>query len=388
MNHLRRFGRSAAFSLVGLVGLTGPALAQSCQTAPPVESRSDGVWLAGDLHLHSRHSRDSSNNDLARILAFAEDAGLGFLAITDHDNHVDGDVAGHTWADPEFQSDAVILLYGAELTTHRGHANTFSATPYDHQALYDVRHDLDSEVARVVERLGVHVSANHPMTNDPFSFSYDFVDSIEVWNSVLNASGTLVWDDLLKSGRRITGRGGSDAHHGAPGPGEESGDNSYERWFNYAGTPTTWVHVPEASAEGVIAGLDEGRASISVNPYSPRVELFADLDQDGRMDVTMGDTACATGRPARFEVRLSGGSAVERKYAVTVIRNGGELMDLEIPRGDSSVRFEDTPDPDGLTYYRVVITGRKDGYPDVGLSRFVGGNLIALSNPIYFNYPD
>src|SRR5688500_7412711 len=89
----------------------------------------DGVWLKGDLHVHSRHSKDSSNNPIAKIVALAEAVGLDYLLVSDHDNHVDGDVARHTWADPEHRSDRLLLLYGAEWTTHRGHGTAISARP-------------------------------------------------------------------------------------------------------------------------------------------------------------------------------------------------------------------------------------------------------------------
>src|SRR5215475_8765655 len=87
---------------------------------PPVASLTDGVWLKGELHMHSRHSKESSNNPISKILAFSDSVGMDFICITDHDNHVGGDVEHNTWADPEFHSDSLVLLYGAEWTTTRG----------------------------------------------------------------------------------------------------------------------------------------------------------------------------------------------------------------------------------------------------------------------------
>jgi hypothetical protein len=129
---------------------------------PPVASLTDGVWLKGDLHLHSRHSHDSSNNSGAKIISFAESVGFDYLCITDHDNHVQGDVAHHTWTDPEFTSKSVLLLYGAEWTTTRGHGNIFSARPYDQQRLYDVRDQRDIVIGAVKKELGVHLSPTIP----------------------------------------------------------------------------------------------------------------------------------------------------------------------------------------------------------------------------------
>ena len=228
----------------------------SLKLAPGI---SNGVWLSGDLHVHSRHSTESTNNPIPKILEFAESQGMGFICITDHDNHVNGDVANNTWADPEFKSDSLVLLYGAEWTTTRGHGNTFSAKPYDHQLFYDVRDQRDTLIGRVKNDLGIHLSANHPSGKDNFGFSYDLVSSIEVWNSALwekNLNAIMIWDDMLSSGRMITGRGGSDAHHGYPDSTEQATKNTPERNFNYIGTPTTWVFAKEKTGEAVVEALD------------------------------------------------------------------------------------------------------------------------------------
>ncbi len=108
-------------------------------TLPPVQSLTNGVWLKGDLHVHSSHSTDGGNpsperHPVAKILDYAKSVGFGYIAITDHDNHVLGDVEHHTWADPALKSDSVLILYGAEWTTTRGHGNTFPAKPYNHQS--------------------------------------------------------------------------------------------------------------------------------------------------------------------------------------------------------------------------------------------------------------
>ena len=130
-----------------LLAITGTAWAQpvvsatpgqpvaSAMPGQPIASLTDGVWLKGELHIHSRHSKESSNNPISKIIAFSTSVGMDFVCITDHDNHVGGDVAHNTWADPEFRSDSILLLYGAEWTTVRGHGNVFSAKPYDHQRL-------------------------------------------------------------------------------------------------------------------------------------------------------------------------------------------------------------------------------------------------------------
>lgn len=358
----------------------------------PVASLTDGVWLKGELHMHSRHSTESSNNSIAKIIAFCKSAGIDYLAITDHDNHVNGDVAHHTWADPEFKSDSVLLLYAAEWTTTRGHGNAFSARPYDHQQLYDVRDQRDTVVGRVKNKLGIHLSANHPSGKDHFGYSYDIVNSIEVWNSAIwskNANAIMIWDDMLSSGRKLTGRGGSDAHHGVPVGDEKAGPNTYQAKANYAGTPTTWVFAKTRTVQAVIDALTNGRVSISSNPYAPRVEFYADLNGDDKMDAMMGDNVKATGKPVKFSVKLTGSSIKDTTYTVNVVKDGNPFNTYKMDGKTPVIEFTDTPALTGRTYYRVTVEGPSTPYPQVPQSAMMSGKMVGLSNPICFNFdPD
>jgi hypothetical protein len=356
---------------------------------PPVGSLTKGVWLKGELHVHSRHSTESSNNPVSKIIAFSKSVGMDYLCITDHDNHVEGDVANNTWADPEYKSDSILLLYGAEWTTTRGHGNVFFAKPYDHQKLYDVRDQRDVIVGAVKKQLGVHLSANHPSGKDHFGYSYDMIESIEVWNSVLwskNANAIMIWDDMLSSGRKLTGRGGSDAHHGKPDSPDKATANSGQVNANYVGTPTTWVFATERSSQAVINALTNGRVSISANPYAPRVEFFADTNEDGKMDMMMGDNVKSIGKQVKFRIQLSGNTLPDADYTITVIKNGGKFNTYQATGKKPMAEFTDAPSATGRTYYRVTVEGRPTPYPQVPGSMALGGNMVALSNPICFNF--
>lgn len=351
-----------------------PAEGGGGQTPPSI---ADGVWMKGDLHLHSHHSTDATS-PLSDLVVAAEQVGMDYFLLTDHDNHVDGDIAGNTWSDPDYQSESMVMLYGAEWTTHRGHGNAISARPYDHQRLYDVRDDLDVVIGKVVDDLGIHFTACHPAGSDAFNFSYDLVDGIEVWNSsvwLLHSGAVQIWDDLLKSGRRVTARGGSDAHHG-PVTGQG--------FVNALGTPTTWVYAQDYTADGVVDALDAGRASVSVNPNSERLAFYADIDQDGEMDLMMGDGAKATGTPVTFRLQLEGGQTALPIYSVTVIKNGAEFGSYSMT-GDS-LEFTDTPATDERSYYRVEVQGAPSPYLQAPLSPVLSTGMLALSNPIYFNF--
>ncbi len=348
-------------------------------TLPPIASLTDGVWLKGDLHVHSRHSTDadrSDNNSVAKIIAFAQSVGMGFLGITDHDNHVLGDVAHNTWTDPEFKSDSLLLLYGAEWTTPRGHGNTFSAKPYDHQKFYDVRDQRDANIIAVKKELGIHVSANHPAgPKDHFGFSYDLVDAMEIWNSALwskNANAILIWEDMLESGRRMPVRGGSDSHR-------------YSKQ-NYIGTPTTWVFAANRTSQAVVYALTNGRVSVSANPYAPRVEFYADLDQDGKMDAMMGDNVKSTGKPVKFRIQLTGNVIPDSTYTVRVVKNNRNLGAYKLSGKTPFVEFTDSPVLINRSFYFALVEGPSTDYPQVPGSMKVTGNMVGLSNPIYFNF--
>jgi len=302
---------------------------------------------------------------------------------------VNGDVAHNTWADPEFKSESTLLLYGAEWTTTRGHGNVFSAVPYDHQRLFDVRDQRDVAVGAVKKQLGIHLSANHPSGKDHFGYSYDMLESVEVWNSVLwskNAEAIMIWDDMLSSGRKLTGRGGSDAHHGVPDKPELATPNSKQAQANYVGTPTTWVFATARTKQAVVDALTNGQVSISANPYAPRVEFYADLDQDGKTDMMMGDNIKSTGRPVKFRVQLSGNTVADSAYTVKVVKNGSSFGTFKTTGKTPVYEFTDTPDSTGRTYYRVVVEGPGTDYPQVPQAKALNGNMVCLSNPIYFNF--
>jgi len=378
-----------ACSLALIFG-AGQALAQT-PVAPsvPAGTETKGIWLSGDLHLHSRHSTDSSNNPVSKIIAFARANGMGYLLVSDHDNHVAGDLARHTWADPAYAADDIVLLYGAEWTTNRGHANIMAARPYDHKALYAVRDARDWDIRAVKDALGVHLSANHPTGKDHFGFSFDLADSLEVWNSVLwsrNLPSLQVWDDMLRSGRRLTGRGGSDSHHGLPQGDEKRVSQSIQATGNYVGTPTTWVFAAGRTGAAVIEAIERGRVSISSSPSAPRVELTADLDADGTPDLMMGDNVVASGQPVKFEVRLAGQRA-PGVYRVKVVKDGAELSVLELDGAKTDrVSFTDTPATGARSYYRVEVRGRQTPFPALANWKRVAGDVVALSNPVYFNF--
>src|SRR5687768_4516500 len=96
------------------------ALLAVCLLPVPASAQTaEGRWYAGDLHAHSQHS--DGDSPVADIVQRAEDVGLDFFVITDHDSSMNGQTPH--WFDPDYRSDQLILLYGIEWTTRVGHAN-------------------------------------------------------------------------------------------------------------------------------------------------------------------------------------------------------------------------------------------------------------------------
>lgn len=359
------------------------------ESLPPLPGFEVGVWLKGDWHMHCRHSTDSTNNPQSRIIGFAERMGFDYLAITDHDVHVQGAVAQHTWADPEFRSESVLLFHGAELTAPRGHVNILSSEPYDHQRVFDARNARDWDLLKLKQELGIHWSANHPHHKNHYGFSFDLADSVEIWNTSIwpkNVPSVRIWDDQLLSGRMLGARGGSDSHHGVPEDPADIVPLTLEATGNYVGTPTTWIFATARTKPAILTALKQGRASISSNPHNPRVELYADIDGDGQFEMMMGDNAKPMGEAVTFEVRLVGGGIAGAAYRVRVIKNREELGSFVTDAASRSVRFQDVPDPAGRSYYRVEVEGPQAPYPEVPNSMAQSLNMVALSNPLYFNY--
>jgi hypothetical protein len=317
--------------------------------APSPEPRR---WLAGDLHVHTCYSHDSycgpdddnTGPEEAYILGgtveerFVEAAarGLDFLAITDHN-----DVRSSS--DPGFGTHGVIGVAGYE-ASYEGHAQVLGARrvhdPGDKSAA------AINGVAAAVRGDGGVFQINHPSiaTGAAFAcgdtaqmdwgYGYEVVpDTVEVWNighhwqapapsSSSNGDAIRYWECWLERGHKVGATGGSDSH-----------------WLSTAaaqgpGNPTTWVNASGSSERGILAGLREGRTSVSFQTPRAgglRLVLEADGDGDGTYESSIGDTVepgtamrvRAEGLPGAgvVEVRANGATAI----AGAALAPGGEV---------------------------------------------------------------
>jgi hypothetical protein len=342
----------------------------------PVPANTSGQWLKGDLHLHSAHSTDALDNPEAVVIARAEHAGMDFFVFTDHDNHVQGNI--ETWADPAYHSDKMVLLYGVEWTTAHAHANLFGVAPWDHPPIYALRDGDAAAAIAEAHRQGLHFSVNHPVNSDGWEHAHDLdFDSVEVWNAVWlgparNARAIRFWEDIIATGRRLPGRGGSDSHH----------QTDPEADILNVGNPTTHIFARQRSASALLEGMKAGHMSISYAPAAERLDFSADADGDGVFETMAGDSIAGGGKPIVFAMQIAGFRA-GGNYTVNVFKNGEPLL---ARRADvSSLTFEDTPAAGERSWYRVELHG---AVPDAPLgAELVYGEMIAMSNPVYVSFP-
>ena len=298
-----------------------------------------GVWLAGDLHVHTTYSHDSyggpgddntgledantvglSVGDQFRL---AGSRGLDYLAITDHNDI-------RSQSDPGFGTAGVTAVPGYE-NTLKTHAQMLGA-----RRIYD-NGDKGLEAARsVADALradGGVFQVNHP-ASPAWAYAYQVpAETSEVWNlpwyyqppfpaAADNDRALRFWQSWLDRGAKVGATGGSDSHWAYTSPAQG------------VGQPTTWVYAADRSRAGVLAGLRAGRTVISHQPpaYSgPRLFLEADADRDGRYEAMVGDTVPPG---SRVRARILGAAGA----TLRLVGDGGR--ELAAPVAVDSEEFE------------------------------------------------
>jgi hypothetical protein len=312
---------------------------------PAVALRPGPAWFSGALHLHTVHSDGTlTAGQLSRA---ARQAGLDFIAITDHNNT--------THQLEAVAEEGLLRIVGEEVTTPGGHANVWGlggARDYvDFRVLPG-----DPRIAEVVAAADARralVSINHP-TADCAACDWthaipEGVDALEISSLRPEAQAAAVglWDRLLQKGRRITAVGTSDWHRG-PQPID-------------AASVRVWA--AELSERGILDGLQAGRVVVMADGRTPPPVLTARCG-NGRT-FGLGDTVPRKEpRPCRPEVEVPAGPY--RGARIELHWNGAKVA--EAP-AEGPVRFAWTPLGPG--HLRIHVFGA-DGAPR------------AVTNPIYF----
>ena len=306
-------------------------------------------WYKGDLHCHTFHSDARGAPEL--LHAAARQAGLDFLAVTDH-NTTTGRRYFHPASSPE-----LVFIRGLEVTTAAGHANVYGLDDW-----VDFRMAKPSDphtLARIVHAGGGLLSINHDKPAIPWDYELPEADCMEVWQSawpVWNWISLARWQERLASGRRIAAIGGSDFHQP-------------ERLLPEGplglGRPTTVLWLPELSEDAVLAAMQAGRGYVTEAPGGPHLAISAEgagmgatiprgrIAAEARVRGAAGDTLVwvdASG-PVRVEPvpgddwrdRLVGAPAVFLRAEIVADASRGAILDA------FRRAVGDRPLPEGLT---------------------------------------
>jgi hypothetical protein len=263
-------------------GAASPPLTLPARPREPL--RRGARWYSGGLHMHTVHSDGTLT--VAELSARAREAGLDFVAITDHNN-----TAHQVEAGPD---DGLLRIVGEELTTPGGHASIWG--------LGGVRDFVDfrvlpgdpriADLVRAATARGALFSINHPSASCAgCGWEHavpEGVTGIEISNGNHGemAKAIAMWDDLLKQGRRIVGVGSSDWHRG-PGT---------------LDVASVRVWATELSTSAILDGIRRGRVVVMADGRTPPPMLVA---RAGRDRVGSGETLPMGGaKTVRLDVTL------------------------------------------------------------------------------------
>ncbi|EAR51099.1 putative secreted protein [Oceanicola granulosus HTCC2516] len=321
------------------VSLDSGERALSCPAERPAPRRAGAGWYRGDFHCHTFHSDAAGSPET--LHAAARQAGLDFLAVTDHNT-----VTARQYFDGA-SSPALVFLRGMEVTTEHGHANVFGLDDW-----IDFRITAPGDahvVAAEVHAKGGLLSINHDKPDFPWRHDWPETDLMEVWQHpwlAWNWVSLERWQARLAAGMRLPAIGGSDWHQPA--------ELRPEGPFTLA-RPTTVLHLPELSEAAVLTAMKAGHGYITEAPDGPHLEL------------TLGDTPMGgTGHgEAALTVRGAAGDIVTFHDAT------GEIARAEIA-GEEAVLRPDLA-PRGFLRAELVARASRERLLEEFRAAFPGG---------------
>lgn len=323
------------------VGQTPPLAKRS---AEPL--RRETRWYAGALHVHTVHSDGKLTSQ--ELVDLARDAGLDFMVITDHNNT--------THQRDALDTRGLLVFAGEEVTTPGGHAGVWGLK--GERAVVDFRaaggDPRISELVRSAHDQGALFGINHPFDNCvACSWTHpvpDGVDAIEISNpgAASMAQAIVLWDTLLRAGRRVTAVGSSDWHR----PGGGAVDVACVRVF-----------ATELSQAAILEAIQKGRVIVAANARLPTP--FLEVSGGGKK-ATIGDTLTVP-RAEVLRIELSAPGAAYTGGRVDLVWRGETVATAKLD-GIAPVTFSHFAAADG--YLRVHIYAA-DGTP------------LALTNPVW-----
>lgn len=322
---------------------TGPAPTIQPRNAGPI--RRGPAWYAGAMHTHTTFSDGALSP--SELVDKARGEKLDFVIITDHNNTAHQLVSLDR---PDF-----LVISGEEVTTPGGHFNVWGLSGA--RTYVDFRipsgDPAISDVMKAASDRGAVISINHAVT-DCVACSWTHivprsVDAWEVFNGTAEGrrQAVAMWDQLLRSGRRLTAVGESDWHRGtAP-----------------IGSPTARVWAPELSTAAILNAIKRGHVIVMATTTLPTPDIVV---RSGSAVARVGDDmTVAAGERVSIDVALD--PDAYRGDRVDLIWRGESVAHAAVP-ADGKVSFVRYPSAPG--YLRVQVAS-----PD--------GSPRAIANPIF-----
>ncbi|WP_308168152.1 CehA/McbA family metallohydrolase [Nonomuraea sp. NEAU-A123] len=309
-------------------------------------------WYRGDCHVHSVHSNGGELTP-ERLAAGAREAGLDFIATTEH-NTSDAHAA---WGS---HATGLLVILGQEVTTRTGH---WLALGIDPGQVVDWRYGLRDDVVDrhldQVRRAGGLCVAAHPHAPYPsgvFMYPFQKFDVVEVWNGLWTSD--LPWNADNEAALAEWGRGlAADIHGGRWRPAMGNSDTHLE---GQIGTPHTVVLAEELSTDAVLAGIRAGRSWIA---ESAAIELSLTVSAGDR-SAGIGERLTTRDEPALVRVDVRGVPS----GTVSFHTDRGKAHRESLP-SDGSGAVEWRTSAAESAFVRVEV-------------RHAEGRMAALSNPI------
>ena len=302
---------------------------------PPLEGeppRDGWVRIPGAVHVHTTHSDGAGSP--GHVAEAARDAGLSFLLITDHNTDAARSLSGYR--------DGVLVLVGAEISTHQGHLLGFGMQPLAFPLGVDARNALDD-----VHHLGGAAFVAHPTSprddlawrgwelEGPWGLEVLSLASLwrqASWPALLGGGVTYPfdpvralasgldrpeaaiarWDALLRR-RDAAGLAGVDAH------GFPSYDTLFRVLRNYVLLDAPLSGEAARDAAALRGALTRGRSYMVLEALAPADGFFFHAAR-GNETWQMGDTVA----PAP-DLLLRAGGRLPRGARIELYRNGERI---------------------------------------------------------------
>jgi hypothetical protein len=305
------------------------------------------AWYAGAMHTHTTFSDGTLSP--AELVDKARGEKLDFVILTDHNNTANQLVA--------LDRPDLLVVTGEEVTTPGGHFNVWGLS--GERTYIDFRiqpgDPAIKDVMKTAADRGGIISINHAVT-DCFACTWTHaipatVNAWEVFNGTADGrrQALAMWDQLLRAGRRLTGVGESDWHHG-PAP---------------IGSPTARVWAPELSTSAILKAVKDGHVVVMATTALPPPDIVAHA---GSASARVGDDLVVS-RGERVTIDVTVDAEAYRGDRVDLIWRGESVAHATVAAA-GKVSFVRYPAEPG--YFRVQIAG-------------ADGAVRAIANPIYVN---